>query len=56
MMSTQVHKLNVGCGRNIIEGWKNLDQVALDGVDNVTDIVQCQTTPIPMEDESVDEF
>ena len=56
MMSTQVHKLNVGCGRNIIEGWKNLDQVALEGVDIVTDIDQCQTTPIPMEDESVDEF
>lgn len=55
-MDKQIYKLNVGCGRNIIQGWKNLDQVALEGVDIVADIDQCQTTSLPLEDESVDEF
>lgn len=31
-------KLNVGCGRNIMEGWVNVDSMALPGVDVVMDL------------------
>lgn len=31
-------KMNVGCGRNIMEGWVNIDSVALRGVDIVCDL------------------
>lgn len=55
-MTKDILKLNVGCGRNILQGWKNLDHVALEGVDIVADIDQCKNSPIPLDDESVDEF
>ena len=32
------YKLNVGCGRNIQDGWINLDSAALPGVDIVCDL------------------
>ena len=31
-------RLNLGCGRNIMPGWVNVDQVALPGVDLVQDL------------------
>lgn len=46
----------MGCGRNILEGWINLDSFPLPGVDIVADLEQCSTVPIPLQDESVDEF
>jgi len=49
-------KLNVGCGHNIIEGWTNLDWSPADGVDIVFDLETCRDNPIPLEDDSVDEF
>lgn len=49
-------KLNVGCGRNILPDWINLDCAALPGVDVVYDLERCATDPLPLEDESVDEF
>lgn len=55
-------KLNVGCGRNILPGWVNVDSVALPGVDHVVDLEGCAAraydapTPMPFEDNSVDEF
>lgn len=55
-MYKRIHKLNVGCGRNIVKDWKNLDCIALPGVDYIADIDQCETCPLPLEDESVDEF
>lgn len=37
-------------------GWINLDVVPLPGVDIVADLERCAETPIPLEDNSVDEF
>ena len=49
-------KLNVGCGRNSISGWLNLDSVALPNVDMVADLEACGDRPLPLADDSVDEF
>lgn len=56
-------KLNLGCGRNILEGWVNIDRVELPGVDVVAEldqrIVLGGIAPIrwlPFDDNSVDEF
>ncbi|MBN2021085.1 MAG: methyltransferase domain-containing protein [Sedimentisphaerales bacterium] len=46
-------KLNVGCGKDIKEGWINLDLVALPGVDVVCDI---ERTPLPFANEQFDEI
>lgn len=47
-------KLNVGCGRNPLKGWINIDRVELPGVDIVT---QTMHYSLPMlSDNSVDEF
>ncbi len=51
-----VIRLNVGCGRNIIDGWINLDVMPLPGIDIVADLEDCAATPLPFENESVDEF
>ena len=49
-------RLNVGCGRNILPGWINLDSCPLPGVDVVADLERCVETPLPFADDSVDEF
>lgn len=49
-------KLNVGCGRNIMPGWINLDSYPLPGVDIVADLNKCATSPLPLPDSSVNEF
>lgn len=49
-------KLNVGCGRNIIKDWINVDRIALPGVDVVADIDCCADQPLPLPDNHVDEF
>lgn len=49
-------RLNVGCGRNIREGWINLDNSDLPGIDVRFDLEQCRNTRIPLPDDSVDEF
>lgn len=46
-------KLNLGCGRNIKEGWVNLDSANIPGVDIVHDI---EKLPLPFEDEEFDEI
>lgn len=53
---SQKLKLNVGCGRNILSGWKNLDRAALPGVDYVVDLDGCAPGAVPLADDSVDEF
>lgn len=50
------YKLNVGCGRNIKDGWINLDSSALPGVDLVCDLNGVRNKPIELPDESVEQF
>ena len=47
------YTLNVGCGRNIQEGWINLDSAALPGVDLVCDLEGVREMPIALPDASV---
>ncbi len=49
-------KLNVGCGRNIITDWINLDSFPLPGVDIVTNLENCATSPLPIDNDSVEIF
>lgn len=53
-MKTQ--RLNIGCGRNILAGWINIDSAILPGVDVVADLEQCVRQPLPFPDSSCDEF
>lgn len=46
-------RLNIGCGKDIKEGWLNLDSAKLPGVDIVHDI---QKLPLPFKDEEFDEI
>ncbi|WP_314587538.1 methyltransferase domain-containing protein [Paenibacillus terrigena] len=43
-------KLNLGCGRDIKEGFVNLDYIPLPGVDVVADLERCKDVPLPFED------
>lgn len=54
--SQKQNRLNVGCGRNIIKGWLNLDMTMLAGVDIIADLDACAETPLPIEDNTIDEF
>ena len=49
-------KLNVGCGRDILKDWINLDCISMPGIDIVADIDQCRDKPLPVDDNSIDEF
>ncbi len=49
-------RLNVGCGRNSIPGWVNLDSADLPGVQVRADLDQCATVPLPIQNDTVDEF
>jgi SAM-dependent methyltransferase len=53
---TPPYRLNVGCGRNIREGWVNLDSAALPGVDIVCDLEALRETPIDLPDATVEHF
>lgn len=53
---TPPYRLNVGCGRNIREGWVNIDYAALPGVDIVCDLEKVKTNPIDLPESSVDYF
>jgi SAM-dependent methyltransferase len=52
----KMNRLNVGCGRNILEGWLNLDSSDLPGIDIRFDLEQSRQRHIPLENDSVDEF
>jgi SAM-dependent methyltransferase len=47
-MTIDADKLNLGCGRDIREGWVNLDSAELPGVDVVHDLA---VVPLPFEDD-----
>lgn len=55
-MITNSKRINLGCGRNILKDWINLDVVPLDGVDVITDLDDCQKTKLPFADNEIDEF
>ena len=49
-------RLNLGCGRDIKEGWKNIDCLDLPGVDVVADLNHCGAIPLPWGNDSVNEM
>lgn len=49
-------QINLGCGRNILPGWINLDRTPLPGVDVVADLADCSRNPLPFADDSADRF
>lgn len=50
--ATAVTRLNLGCGRNHLPDWINVDREPLDGVDVVADL----EARLPFEDDSVSEM
>lgn len=50
------YRLNVGCGRNILDGYLNLDAAALPGVDLVCDLEAVRSHPIALPDGCVHFF
>ncbi|HBE21256.1 MAG TPA: hypothetical protein DEG17_17685 [Cyanobacteria bacterium UBA11149] len=55
-MITNSKRLNLGCGRNILTDWINVDIVPLAGVDVIADLDDCRKTKLPFVDNEIDEF
>lgn len=55
-MTSNYSKLNLGCGRDTLNGWINLDCVKIEGVDVIADLDDCANTPLPFADNSIGEF
>jgi SAM-dependent methyltransferase len=49
-------RVHLGCGRDIKEGWVNVDAVSGPGVDVVADLDHVGREPLPFADDSVDEI
>ena len=49
-------RLHLGCGRNILPGWVNLDIQPGPGVDVVADLDQCDEIPLPFGSDSFEAF
>lgn len=54
--ATALRRLHLGCGRDIRAGWINLDASPLPGVAVVADLDDCGKMPLPLADDSIDEF
>lgn len=54
IIAKQSAKLHIGCGRNILPEWINLDCVDLPGVDVVFDLDTCTENRFPFPDDSFD--
>ena len=54
--ATETVRLHLGCGRDVRPGWINLDGREGPGIDVVANLDDCANTPLPFEDDSVDEF
>jgi SAM-dependent methyltransferase len=50
------YRLNVGCGRNILPGWINVDSAPLPGVNLVSDLETLRRSPLALPDQSVGVF
>jgi len=48
-------RLHLGCGRNALDGWTNLDRFSGPGVDVVADLDACAEIPLPFEENAFDE-
>jgi SAM-dependent methyltransferase len=48
-------KINVGCGRNILPGWVNIDRITHPEV-LCADLNECATIPLPLPSDSADEI
>lgn len=53
--TAQARKLHLGCGRDVRDGWVNLDLVPGQGIDVVADLDQCSSKRLPFEDDVFDE-
>lgn len=49
-------KLHLGAGKHPIEGYVNIDQTAMPGIEVVADLGDCRKTKLPFDDDSVDEI
>lgn len=47
-------RLHLGAGKNPMDGWVNLDQRALPGIDVVFDLDKCATERLPFDDNTVE--
>lgn len=54
--AVSLRRLHLGCGKDIREGWINLDISPLPGVAVVADLDDCRNTPLPFADGAIDEF
>jgi len=53
--ATACRRLHLGCGRNVLKGYVNLDVQPAPGVDVVADLEGCDRSPLPFEDDTFDE-